>query len=219
MTLQLSWFSTGRGPGSRGMLARVLKAIDTGKLDARIQLVFSNRERGEGEGSDAFFDLVERRGIPLVTHSSRSFRRAHGGDLDAHRSEYDTEVRDLLAPHKPDLCVMAGYMLVLSPVLCNALTAIRIHQKIQKGRPEGYQNEVPITRTYDTESCTLEVNGRIDGIFDASGQTTIDEIKTTVGDLEIVSTRPNACHWGQAKTYACFYAFRHKLASAPYIIK
>ncbi len=64
MTLQLGWFSTARGPGSRGMLVRAMEAMDSGALDARIQFVFSNRERGEGEGSDAYFDLLEARGTP-----------------------------------------------------------------------------------------------------------------------------------------------------------
>ncbi|TDI78912.1 MAG: ATP-dependent DNA helicase [Caldithrix sp.] len=123
------------------------------------------------------------------------------------KNRLSVSVRDLV-----EFSLRSGDLEYASMGPSNSLTAIRIHQKIQKGRPEGYQNEVPISRTYDTESCTLEVNGRIDGIFESSGQTTIDEIKTTVGDLEIVSTRPNACHWGQAKTYACFYAFQNKLA-------
>ena len=133
MTLRLGWFSTGRGPGSRGMLVKALKAIDAGALDARLLFVYSNRERGEGEGSDAFFDLVERHGIPLVTHSSRRFRRAHGGEFDAHRHEYDTEVRELLAPYEPDLCLLAGYMLILSPTLCNSFTAINLHPALPDG--------------------------------------------------------------------------------------
>jgi phosphoribosylglycinamide formyltransferase-1 len=141
MTLQLCWFSTARGPGSRGMLTRVLKAIDTDVLDARIQFVFSNREQGEGEGSDAFFHLVERKGIPLITHSSRKFRQAHDGDFDAHRAEYDAEVWDLLAPHQPGLCVLAGYMLVLSPALCSNLTAINLHPALPNG-PTGTWQEV-----------------------------------------------------------------------------
>ena len=141
MTLQLCWFSTARGPGSRGMLTRVLKAIDTGVLDARIQFVFSNRERGEGEGSDAFFNLVERKGIPLITHSSRKFRQVHDGDFDAHRAEYDAEVWDLLAPHQLGLCVLAGYMLVLSPALCGHLYAINLHPALPNG-PTGTWQEV-----------------------------------------------------------------------------
>ena len=141
MTLQLGWFSTGRGPGSRGMLVKALEAMDSGALDARLQFVFSNRQRGEGEGSDAFFDLVQARNIPLVSCSSQEFRQSHGGNFSALRTEYDTEVLQLLAPYSPDLCVLAGYMLVLSPVLCNAFTAINLHPALPNG-PAGTWQEV-----------------------------------------------------------------------------
>ena len=90
MTLQLGWFSTGRGPGSYGMLHHVLRSIHTGELDACVQFIYSNRERGEGEGSDHFFDMVESNGIPLLSYSFRKFRRARGGEFDPHRAEYDS---------------------------------------------------------------------------------------------------------------------------------
>jgi len=141
MTLQLGWFSTGRGQGSRGMLERALQAIDTGELDARLQFVFSNWERGEGEGSDRFFDLVESRGVPLLTYSSRKFRRAHDGDFGAHRAEYDAHVLGLLSPYSPGLCVLAGYLLVLSPVLCQAGTFINMHPALPDG-PKGLWQSV-----------------------------------------------------------------------------
>lgn len=141
MTLQLGWFSTGRGQGSRSMLERTLQAIDSGELDARLQFVFSNWERGEGEGSDRFFDLVESRDIPLLTYSSRKFRRAHDGDFGAHRAEYDAYVVSLLAPYSPDLCVLAGYLLILSPVLCQAGTFINMHPALPDG-PKGLWQSV-----------------------------------------------------------------------------
>lgn len=141
MTLRLGWFSTARGSGSRGMLTKVLNAIDSGDLDARIQFVFSNRERGEGDGSDAYFNLVEGRGIPLVTLSSRAFREAHGGDFASNRAAYDEEVRQLLSPYQPDFSVLAGYMLIWSPVLCQAFTAINLHPALPDG-PIGMWQEV-----------------------------------------------------------------------------
>ena len=141
MTLRLGWFSTARGSGSRGMLTTVLKAIDGGGLDARIEFVFSNRERGEGDGSDSYFDLVDGRGIPLVTHSSRRFREAHGGDFAGNRATYDEEVAKLLSPYNPDFSVLAGYMLIWSPVLCQAFTAINLHPALPDG-PIGMWQEV-----------------------------------------------------------------------------
>jgi len=53
--LNIGWFSTGRGPGSQGLLRFVQDRLAKGLLDARIQFVFSNREPGEAEGSDQFF--------------------------------------------------------------------------------------------------------------------------------------------------------------------
>ncbi len=71
MTLEVGWFTAGRGPGSRAMFERTLHAIDAGSLDARVTFVYMHRERGEGEGSDAFMDLARAREIPVVAHSAR----------------------------------------------------------------------------------------------------------------------------------------------------
>ena len=73
--LNIGWFSTGRGEGSRGLLSFVQRRLLETEADARINFVFSNRERGEAQGSDEFFQLVESYGISLVTHSSSEFQR------------------------------------------------------------------------------------------------------------------------------------------------
>ncbi len=69
MTLRLGWFTTARGQGSRRMFEAVQQAIAAGEFDAEIAVVFSNRDRGEAETTDSFFDLVEGAGIALVTRS------------------------------------------------------------------------------------------------------------------------------------------------------
>ena len=84
--LKVGWFSTGRGPGSRGLFQFIQQRIRAGILDASIEFVFSNRERGQAEGSDAFFALVDSYKLPLVTLSSRWFARERGGRFDEHRS-------------------------------------------------------------------------------------------------------------------------------------
>ena len=63
--LRIGWFSTGRGEGSRGLLQFVQQQILGGRLDACIEFVFSNRKRGEAEGSDEYFKLVEKFGLRL----------------------------------------------------------------------------------------------------------------------------------------------------------
>ena len=62
-------------------------------MDARIQFIFSNRDPGEAEGSDRFFQQANDYRIPLVTLSSQGFRRSRGGGpFSRHRLEFDREV-------------------------------------------------------------------------------------------------------------------------------
>ena len=123
------------------MLENILLSIDRGDLDARIEFVFSNRERGEGDGSDRYFDLVESRGIPLVNFSSPRFRRVHVGNFAEHRHEYDQHVIDLLSGFSPDLCVLAGYLLIFSAGLCAAFDSINLHPALPSG-PKGLWQSV-----------------------------------------------------------------------------
>ena len=134
MTLRLGWFSTGRAEGSRGLLTLAQEQIQSGKLDAQIEFVFSNREPGEAEGSDQFFALVKGYGITLVTLSSRRFRReAGGGPFSEHRIAFDREVMKLLEGFSPDLCVLAGYMLITGPELCHRYDMINLHPALPGG--------------------------------------------------------------------------------------
>jgi len=83
---------------------------------------------------------------------------------------------------------------------------IRSHQKVQRSRPEGYSAEVTVSYTTETDNFILEVNGRIDGIFDHENTPVIEEIKSTHRDLESPQFDENELHWGQAKCYAYMYA-------------
>ncbi len=116
--LNIGWFATGRGEGSRGLLQFVEERILQGCLDARIEFVFSNRAPGEAEGSDQFFQMAQQYGLPLVTLSSAQFRRDRGGRWAALRDEYDAAVMGLLENFAPRICVMAGYMLIVGGAMC-----------------------------------------------------------------------------------------------------
>ena len=116
--LNIGWFSTGRGEGSRGLLRFVQERINRDKLDARIQFVFSNRGPGESQGSDQFFDLVNSYDLPLMTLSSAQFRKSKAGPFAQHREEYDQLALNLLGEFRPDVCVLAGYMLILGSAMC-----------------------------------------------------------------------------------------------------
>jgi len=131
--MRIGWFSTGRGEGSRGLLAAALDAIDEGRLDAGIEFVFCNRERGQHEGTDRFLDMAEARGIRLVTLSSQAFRRAHGRRPWAElREAFDRAAMEKLGGLSADVSVGAGYML-LAPVLCRHYTMINLHPALPGG--------------------------------------------------------------------------------------
>ena len=84
--------------------------------------------------------------------------------------------------------------------------AIRAHQNIQNSRPHTYQAEVPVSYKIETDQFLLTVAGRIDGVFTQPQRVTIEEIKTTVRNLEYVVQNEDPLHWGQLKTYAYMYA-------------
>ncbi len=143
MTLSIGWFSTGRDEAARDLLTAAVEAIQRGELDARIAFVFSNRERGEHEATDAFLDLVESYGLPLVAMSSRDFRRARGGALSRPgeplppwRHEYDSRAAELVAGYPFDIGMLAGYMLIFTKEVCERYPILNLHPA-EPGGPAG----------------------------------------------------------------------------------
>ena len=140
--LRLGWFSTGRGEGSRGFLTLIQRQIESGYLDVALEFVFSNRERGEAEGSDLFFKLVDDYGLRLITLSSGRYRREHGGGpISNHRGPFHQEVLRLISGMELDLCVLAGYMLITSPEMCRRYPMINLHPALPEG-PAGTWQQV-----------------------------------------------------------------------------
>ncbi len=132
--LRLGWFSTGRGEGSRGLLRFIHDAIDRGRLDAKLEFVFSNREPGEAEGSDQFFELVRSYGLPLITLSSNRYRRENGGGpMSRHRPGFDREAIRLLERYDPNVCALAGYMLICSGDMCRRYPLLNLHGALPDG--------------------------------------------------------------------------------------
>ncbi|GMU39242.1 MAG: hypothetical protein AMXMBFR23_01080 [Chloroflexota bacterium] len=147
MTLRITWYTT-RGASSRAMFEVVLGAIRAGTLDAEIACVFSNRERGEEGVTDAFFDLVQSEGLPLLSLSSVRFRRERGGQrsqsgapLPAWREEYDAAVAALVDGYPSDLGVLAGYMLIFTPGFVAGHPLLNLHPALPGG-PVGTWREV-----------------------------------------------------------------------------
>ena len=212
--LNIGWFSTGRDEAARQLLQAVQESIATGDITGKISFVFSNREPGESEESDSFFELVHSYGIPLICFSHRKFKlrllrgacperdssvaepalseilryaqndKASEGlpqndnkgrtqndspsfvtlnevkslqpgtgnannvgssEIDQSqenwRLEYDREVNRRIEQFTPDLCVLAGYMLIIGEELCRKYNMINLHPA-PPGGPVGSWQEV-----------------------------------------------------------------------------
>ena len=198
--LKLGWFSTGKGQGSRQLLTILQEHIASGDLQASIQFVFCNRDPGEAEGSDQFQELVRSYDLPLVTLSSRWFRRERGARrFDQVREEFDQEVLQRLERFEPDLCILAGYMLFTAAELCQRFKLINLHpappngpigtwQEViwqlieQRAKEAGAQIQLA-TMDWDRGPvityCTFPLTGPVfDPLWEQADNRTIDELKS-----------------------------------------
>jgi folate-dependent phosphoribosylglycinamide formyltransferase PurN len=148
MTLDIGWFSTGRGEGSRKLLGAVYGEIASGRLNARIAVVFCNRAPGEDANTDVFFEQVRDYELPLVTLSSRDFRRKLGekpvrkGDsLPGWRREFDREVMRRLEPYRFEIGLLAGYMLIFAEEFAQRYDLLNLHPAAPGG-PKGVWQDV-----------------------------------------------------------------------------
>jgi len=154
--LKIGWFSTGRDEAARQLLQTVRNKIHSGGIKGKISFVFSNREPGEAEESDLFFELVHSYDIPLVYFSHRRFKtlsqtlpleRREPGEGEAKQSrenwrlEYDREIHRRIERFAPDICVLAGYMLIIGEELCRKYNMINLHPA-PPGGPTGSWQEV-----------------------------------------------------------------------------
>ena len=95
----------------------------------------------------------------------------------------------------------------------------RIHRKIQRRMGSEYQAEVALKYLYETDSYTIVVEGRADGIITGTGPgregvrplITVDEIKGTYRELQKLKAAVPV-HLAQAKCYAYIYAQQKGLA-------
>ena len=147
MTLRLAWFATAKGSSSKLLFERTSAAIAAGDLDAEIAVVFCNRERGQSSNTDAFLEVVEGQGTPLVAMSSGAWRRRVGGGISkpgeplaAWRADYEEAVRARLAPYEAEAAVLAGFMLI-TPELSEWLPLLNLHPALPDG-PVGTWQEV-----------------------------------------------------------------------------
>jgi len=166
--LKLGWFSSGRGEGSRRLLQAVQQNIISGDITSKISFVFCNREPGESEQTDLFIELVHSYDIPLICFSSKKFKEKlsadnnrdynspatltsqhtgtiSNGDINPSQQRwrilYDRELEKRIKNFSADICVMAGYMLIVGEELCQHYTMINLHPAAPGG-PVGTWKEV-----------------------------------------------------------------------------
>jgi phosphoribosylglycinamide formyltransferase 1 len=206
---KIGWFSTGRGPGSKAMLKTTCDAIKSGELDAEIEFVYCARERGETEPTDRYLDMVNDYGIPLVSFSYQRYRAMRGmpgpdlsQPLPQWRIDYDKEVIKRLERFRPDLCILAGLMIVTSPLMCEKYLIINLHPAAPGG-PAGTWQQVIwklIENKADTQGikmhvaipeldmgptatyCTFPIRGKVfDKLWEQVKGKTVEEIKAAEG--------------------------------------
>ena len=139
--LRLGWLSTGRGPGSRGLLEAAHKAISNGTLNASIDYVLCTRARGEAEGSDMFLDQAESYGLTTISLSLRDYRQ-HQADDPAWRGRYNADLLAAIQGRPVDALVFAGLMLILSEDIINAFPALNLHPALPGGPVGAWQDVI-----------------------------------------------------------------------------
>lgn len=103
-----------RSPKKRGKIAIFLsgrgsnfmaihEAILSGKINADITVVFSNKKDARG------LQIAEERGLPILHLNPKEYDS---------RESYEAAIIDELKKREIDLICLAGYMKILSPFLC-----------------------------------------------------------------------------------------------------
>ena len=146
--LKVGWFSTARGESSRKLLSTAFESIRSGELNAKIDFVFCSREPDESEKTDLFIEQVNGYGIPLVYLSVKEFAQKSSQEIGVKserlpewRLEYDRQVMKKLSSYAPDICMLAGYMLIVGPEMCQRYNMINLHPALPTG-PKGTWQEV-----------------------------------------------------------------------------
>lgn len=88
----------------------------------------------------------------------------------------------------------------------------RLHSLYQKEQGDDYISEYQLSYSFFCSDYRFNVSGKADGvIFSKDGRVTVEEIKTTVDDLQNFATDHGEWHLGQAKFYAYMIAKEKKL--------
>lgn len=145
---QIGWFTTGRDKAARDLFVAVQTAIRRREMDAETAFVFCTRDPGEALGANLFIRLVNACNLPFVSVSYKKFkaaigdgRKTAGGSVPVWNLDYDRQVMKALDVFKPQICVLAGYMLIVGPEMCAKYDMINLHPAAPGG-PSGTWQEV-----------------------------------------------------------------------------
>jgi len=138
------WFSSGRDQAAIDLFTAAFEHMARGFIPGRIAYVFCDREPGETPAADRFLAAVKARGLPVVTHSSKELRRLirrQDPKLPTARQAFDAQVIALLKDFDARVAVLAGYMLIISPLLSRTFLCLNLHPAVPGG-PKGTWQEV-----------------------------------------------------------------------------
>ncbi len=120
----------------------IIDAIEAGKLDAKIEVVLSNKADAQG------LARAQRHGIPTEILDHKNF---------ASREAYDEAVVGLLRGRGVELVVLAGFMRLLSPVFIKAYSnrIMNIHPALLPAFPGLKVQEKAVEHGVRFSGCTV----------------------------------------------------------------
>jgi phosphoribosylglycinamide formyltransferase 1 len=136
--------------GSGTNLQAIIDAIEAGKLDAKIEIVLSNRADALG------LARAEKHGISTEVLNHKDF---------ATREAYDEAVVTLLRARRVELVVLAGFMRLLSPVFTKAYSnrIMNIHPALLPAFPGLHVQQKAVEHGVRFSGCTVHfVNDECD---------------------------------------------------------
>ena len=121
-------------------LQAILDACAAGRLWAEVVLVVSNRKDAYG------LVRAARVGVPTLYFPLRPYRER---GLD--RTDYDRDLAERIAPYRPDLIVLAGWMHILSSAFLDRLPGRVIH--LHPALPGMFPGRDAIRRAFEAYRC------------------------------------------------------------------
>jgi phosphoribosylglycinamide formyltransferase-1 len=128
--------------GSGTNLQAIIDAIEAQELDAKIQVVLSNRADAYG------LVRAKNHGIPVEVLDHKSF---------ASREAFDQAVVNILRDRQVELVVLAGFMRLLSPVLVRAYSnrIMNIHPALLPAFPGLHVQKKAVEHGVRFSGCTV----------------------------------------------------------------